>query len=45
MSLQRFAVPIVLCLLLGQVVVKPTAQEQAPSPGVVTGGFCTRWAR
>jgi len=41
MSLQRFAVPIVLCLLLGQVVVKPTAQEQAPSPGVVTGGFCT----
>jgi PA domain len=41
MKLQRFVLPALVSLVLGAISIMLGAQGQAPTPGVVAGGFCT----
>jgi PA domain len=41
MKLQRFVLPALVSLVLGGISITLGAQGQAPTPGVVAGGFCT----
>jgi hypothetical protein len=41
MKLQGFVLPALVSLVLGGISITLRAQGQAPTPGVVAGGFCT----